>query len=165
MSRKGALRLSTILLFTAAAFAADQAKLPEGEGRKLVEAACTACHALDLLTSKRLSAKDWHAVIDAMITRGASLTDAETATVVQYLAGHFGANEKVRDQGQALFEDLCSSCHPLNKVAVQDLNREEWHELVTGMLVEGNAATPEEISLIAEYLADTYPPTAERKTR
>lgn len=61
-----------------------------------------------------------------------------------------------QDKGKKLFEDLCSSCHELGRVRNQQLTRGEWRQLVAGMLIEGDAATDEEIDLIADYLARTF---------
>jgi quinoprotein glucose dehydrogenase len=65
--------------------------LPEGHGGELVEQACSQCHSLDTVIRKRLNRKQWEAQIDAMISRGAKLSDAQFEEIATYLAAHFGA--------------------------------------------------------------------------
>ncbi|MEP6549159.1 MAG: PQQ-binding-like beta-propeller repeat protein [Gammaproteobacteria bacterium] len=64
--------------------------LPEGHGGALVEQACSQCHSLDTLIRKRLNRKQWEAQIDAMVARGAKLSDAQFEEIAAYLAAHFG---------------------------------------------------------------------------
>lgn len=67
------------------------AALPEGHGVTLVERACSQCHSLDTVTGKRLNRKQWEAQIDAMIAKGARLSDEQYEEIAAYLAAHFGA--------------------------------------------------------------------------
>ncbi|MER3481093.1 MAG: cytochrome c class I, partial [Meiothermus sp.] len=64
--------------------------LPEGQGKALVEQRCSVCHGLEVITSNRLSAAEWDAVVGSMINTGAQLNDAERKVVVAYLAASFG---------------------------------------------------------------------------
>jgi membrane dipeptidase len=64
--------------------------LPPGEGREAVQAACTACHGVDVIVAQRRSEGDWNDVVARMIGNGATLTDDEYATVVHYLATALG---------------------------------------------------------------------------
>ena len=64
---------------------------PQGHGAALVEQACSQCHSLDSVTGKHLDRKQWEAQIDAMVARGARLTDAQYDEVAAYLAEHYGA--------------------------------------------------------------------------
>ncbi|MGH9518959.1 MAG: PQQ-binding-like beta-propeller repeat protein, partial [Terriglobales bacterium] len=66
------------------------AALPAGPGRELVQQACGSCHGLDTVTSAHLSADGWKATVSEMVGRGAQLSDAQIATVVKYLAQHYG---------------------------------------------------------------------------
>ena len=66
------------------------AELHDGEGKKIVETACTSCHAIDVVTSKRMSKQEWQGVVNSMIDRGASLSKEDATAVVEYLARNFG---------------------------------------------------------------------------
>ena len=63
--------------------------LPDGEGKALVVASCTQCHGLGNITSAHLDREGWDKVAYAMVDRGATLTDAQIATIVDYLALNF----------------------------------------------------------------------------
>jgi mono/diheme cytochrome c family protein len=65
-------------------------KLPEGEGKALVEKTCSACHGVDTATSETHTEAEWKGVVATMVSRGAEGTDAEFATIVAYLAKNFG---------------------------------------------------------------------------
>ncbi|MGH9785530.1 MAG: helix-hairpin-helix domain-containing protein [Terriglobia bacterium] len=64
--------------------------LPEGKGKDVVEATCSACHGLTNVTSGRNSKEVWKFIVADMVSRGALLEDAEITLVVEYLAEHFG---------------------------------------------------------------------------
>jgi mono/diheme cytochrome c family protein len=64
--------------------------LPEGEGQALVARACSQCHSLQVVTSVRLTRKQWEAKIDQMLARGAKLSDEEIDLAAEYLARNFG---------------------------------------------------------------------------
>jgi quinoprotein glucose dehydrogenase len=53
----------------------------------------------------------------------------------------------------------CSSCHALDVVASQRLSPQEWTNVVQTMSARGAVATPEELSRIQSYLAETFPQT------
>ncbi len=60
--------------------------LPAGEGRELVEAACTTCHgAGQIIGSAGFDESGWRELFDTMV----DLEDNEAATVAGYLASHF----------------------------------------------------------------------------
>ena len=65
---------------------------PQGHGATLVEQACSQCHSLASVIGKHLDRKQWEGQIDAMIARGAKLTDAQYEEVATYLAEHFGTS-------------------------------------------------------------------------
>jgi hypothetical protein len=132
--------------------AAESVRLPEGEGRKTVEIACVSCHGLEPITSKRLSNQEWQGIVNAMIDRGAMLTKDQATSVVGYLAKSFGK----KDRGRLLVEDVCTYCHSLRKLSGHELSREEWRDLIKGMIFEGAPVTDEEFSLILDYLTRNF---------
>jgi hypothetical protein len=66
--------------------------LPQGAGQRQVQAACSGCHAITVITSKRYSASKWEQVVDRMVDRGARVGDADFDVVVAYLTRNFGPN-------------------------------------------------------------------------
>jgi polyhydroxyalkanoate synthesis regulator phasin len=107
------------------------------------------------VTSKSYSKERWRSVVEAMISEGASLTKAEAAQVVEYLARNFGE----KDRAKELYVEICSYCHELERVTRQGLTREEWQDLIKGMVDEGAPVTSEEFSMIVEYLAEHFGPS------
>ena len=77
------------LLFTAHAGAAADA-LPEGDGREIVEYACSQCHGLLQVANASKTAEQWRMLVRMMINQGAPIEEYEVDTVVRYLAEHFG---------------------------------------------------------------------------
>ncbi len=65
--------------------------LPAGAAKALVERTCgTGCHSLEVVSSQRMSEKDWNAIVQNMVTRGARASDAEVKAIVEYLAKTLG---------------------------------------------------------------------------
>ncbi len=142
------------LLAATAVFAANPS-LPEGPGKRIVESSCTACHTLDIVTSKTWDWKKWQEVVPRMTEKAdAHLSKEETADVVGYLARHFGP----KDRGKELVEEICSFCHGLAKLKGQEYTRDQWENVTKGMIFEGAPVTQEEFSLILDYLAKNFGP-------
>ncbi len=133
------------------AVAGSASPLPEGKGKKTVEAACASCHKLDVLAGKQWSKPRWDAVVAAMVSKGAPLQKTEAAEVVEYLSKNFG-----EDRGKKLVEDICSLCHEWERIKEQELTKEQWSGVIKGMIFEGAPVTDEEFNLIVEYLAKNY---------
>lgn len=64
--------------------------LAPGPGEDVIEDNCQNCHGLDHITSAHHDAAGWQAIVNDMISRGASLTEDQEAQVVAYLAAHYG---------------------------------------------------------------------------
>ena len=66
-------------------------ELPDGDGRKILETACTTCHGLEEVTKfKGYNTKDeWRDVVVTMVKYGAELKDPEIEILVDYLGKHF----------------------------------------------------------------------------
>ncbi len=60
------------------------------------------------------------------------------------------------DRARRLFEDVCSYCHELERVARQHLTAEEWRGFIKGMIDEGPPVTDEEFNMIVDYLAKNF---------
>jgi DNA uptake protein ComE-like DNA-binding protein len=69
--------------------------LPGGQGKAVMEQMCVSCHALSVVTSKRATPAEWSALVQQMVTRGATGSDQDVATLTQYLAKNFGPGAPV----------------------------------------------------------------------
>ena len=149
-------------MLLAAPLAPGAVELPEGDARPTLVAACSTCHTLEIVTEKRWTEARWRETVDAMVARGAPLKKEEFADVVGYLTRHFGTSSSsskpaaAKDRGRVLVEDICSLCHELDRIKVQEFTREEWTSEIKGMISEGAPVTDEEFELIVDYLASNY---------
>lgn len=149
---KTIVRYLTIAALCAAPVALAAGALPEGPARKTVERVCATCHELNVVTDKRLGRSQWQDIVNEMIGFGAKLSKSQSSDVVNYLARNFGK----KDRGRELVEDVCTYCHGLDKLNGQQLSKEEWRDLIKGMIFEGAPVTEEEFSLIVDYLAKNF---------
>jgi competence protein ComEA len=65
------------------------------------------------------------------------------------------------DPGKKLVLEICSFCHGLTKLKGQALTRDEWSNVIKGMVSEGAPVTDEEFSMILDYLAKNFGPAQE----
>ncbi|HEV2273218.1 MAG TPA: PQQ-binding-like beta-propeller repeat protein [Acidobacteriaceae bacterium] len=72
---------------------AAQAEWPQGDGRELVQRVCTSCHSADVIRARRQTREGWSATVEKMAQSGASATDAEFSTIVDYLTRNFGPED------------------------------------------------------------------------
>ena len=67
------------------------ASLPPGGTKALVDKTCgTGCHPVEVVTSQRMNAADWNAVVQNMVARGAQASEAEMRAMVDYLSKTLG---------------------------------------------------------------------------
>jgi virginiamycin B lyase len=104
--RIGLLRIAAAIFLTYILAAGQEPKpspspgdeLPAGEGKTLLQAACTSCHDLKEVTKFKgyYGIDEWTDVVRTMVEYGARLDDAQSATLVEYLAKYLGpkSNEK-----------------------------------------------------------------------
>jgi len=60
--------------------------LPAGKAKALVEKTCgVGCHSSDVVTSQRMNEKEWNAIVQNMVARGAPASDAEVKVIAEYL--------------------------------------------------------------------------------
>jgi mono/diheme cytochrome c family protein len=90
-SRLALLGAMSMLGIAASAQAQD---LPEGQGKALVQAACTQCHGIDVIVRQPRSREDWTEVVSRMVGNGAQLSDEDYNQVVQYLGTYLGPASK-----------------------------------------------------------------------
>ena len=63
-----------------------RAQLPDGPGKTTVQKACGACHAAEMVLGKAMNAEQWSAEVASMVAKGAKISDADFAQIVDYLA-------------------------------------------------------------------------------
>ena len=63
--------------------------LPEGPGKELVEAVCTACHTLERVVAKRATKAEWQDKVLEMLQEDPDITQQERDQIVNYLAKNF----------------------------------------------------------------------------
>jgi competence protein ComEA len=61
-------------------------------------------------------------------------------------------------EGRELTIKVCSTCHSVDILAEQQLDRDGWKETVAQMASMGADATDEQLNQIVEYLAKAFPP-------
>jgi hypothetical protein len=69
-------------------------ELPDGPGKDVVSRVCTTCHDLGGIVTKKMSADEWKATVERMITNGATFTSADEQAVEGYLARNFGGKQE-----------------------------------------------------------------------
>jgi quinoprotein glucose dehydrogenase len=62
---------------------------PPGPGRETMLRVCSGCHLVNVSASKRMDAKEWNDLVQAMAGRGAVATDEEFDEISAYLARSF----------------------------------------------------------------------------
>jgi virginiamycin B lyase len=68
-----------------------QSALPEGEGKALVQSACSSCHGLSRVTGAGHSKAEWDTVLHMMANVGATVPADQFETISAYLARNFPA--------------------------------------------------------------------------
>jgi quinoprotein glucose dehydrogenase len=67
------------------------AVLPPGGAKALVDKTCgTGCHSVEVVTSQRMSAGDWNAIVQSMVARGAQASEGDVKAIVEYLSQTLG---------------------------------------------------------------------------
>ena len=85
--------------------AATDDDLPAGEGKEAVQKMCANCHALKQAIETRRVKKDWVALVDDMVSRGAEGSDEEVSAVTNYLARNFGKPVNINTSTAEEIED------------------------------------------------------------
>jgi glucose dehydrogenase len=65
-------------------------QLPAGVGKDLVQKVCNSCHSVDLIASHRQTRDQWSTTVQRMAQHGASATDDQFRSIVDYLTENFG---------------------------------------------------------------------------
>ena len=72
---------------------AAQDDLPDGKGKETLENTCAECHGLDKVLSALRSRERWRTIAIEMRSKGATMSDSELDTLVEYLYQYFGTVE------------------------------------------------------------------------
>ena len=67
-------------------------ELPEGDGKKILQASCTACHELTEITKFKgyYTRDDWRDIVKTMIAYGAVVKESDVEVLVDYLTKNLG---------------------------------------------------------------------------
>ncbi|MBZ5576988.1 MAG: helix-hairpin-helix domain-containing protein [Acidobacteriia bacterium] len=90
--------------------------LPDGPGKELVQTICTECHDPARIVAQQKTKADWAAKVTEMLQEAPDVTEAERATIVQYLAAQFPAAAKI-NVNKASAKDLESALQLAGKDA------------------------------------------------
>jgi cytochrome c5 len=157
---------ATLALATMAFAAVQDPQLPDGDGKKILQAACTACHGLDGVVRLHLDKAGWEGLVASMVSNGAQVDSKDMPVLIDYLVKNFGAAAKPAGQqaqsgssdadAKKLLENSCTTCHDLDLVSGQHLSKDEWQSLVNSMIAKGATLSDKETPILVEYLAKTY---------
>jgi len=138
--------------------------LPPGEGREIVQTACTQCHAPIAFTQMRAGPDAWRSMVYDMVLRGAQVRLAEIDPVVTYLATNFAPGRDVpparsqvvlpEGEGRVLVEQLCSLCHGLDRAVGTPRTPGEWNAILLRMRFLGTPLGDDQLTTIKAYLDD-----------
>jgi hypothetical protein len=96
--------VAAALLSASTAFAqtVQTPSLPDGDGKQIVETACSQCHKITIVTNAGFTPENWLVVMRAMVHLGAKVPPDQFTVVTDYLAKNFpkkAAPKAVQDSG------------------------------------------------------------------
>jgi cytochrome c5 len=157
---------ATLALATMAFAAVQDPQLPDGDGKKILQAACTACHGLDGVVKLHLDKAGWEGLVASMVSNGAQVDSKDMPVLIDYLVKNFGDAAKPAGQqaqsgasdadAKKILENSCTTCHDLDLVSGQHLSKDEWQSLVSSMIAKGATLSDKETPVLVEFLAKTY---------
>jgi cytochrome c5 len=136
-------------------------ELPEGDGKKLLEARCTNCHDLKPVVSLRQNQDAWKELLVKMRGYGAQLDDKEVDVATAYLTKHFGPatvkpESPEEKTAKRLIDGICSSCHEGGLVRSTKATRAEWYDIVMRMNGLDAGVSARDVEVLVDYLASHY---------
>ena len=145
---------------------ASAQNLPAGDGRAILQSACTQCHDLSFITNQRLDRAAWEGVVAEMMSLGASVEDSDLDVMVTYLVAHFGAEAGAgaapartalpAGTGVEAVRLACGRCHGTDKITRLKADRSEWELIVYDMIARGAPIYEEEMAGIISYLGANF---------
>jgi cytochrome c5 len=163
--------VSAVLAFAVAALAAAPARaqpataLPSGDGREIMTAVCTQCHALTVILAMRDGPVGWKRHVYHMIMRGAPVTPHDADILLDYLNTNFGPGQRLppanaialpNGPGKDLVETRCTLCHDLERVTATKRTTSDWNGTVANMFARFGLDAPDEQRAIAAYLTSHF---------
>jgi mono/diheme cytochrome c family protein len=92
------LMLAAALLSAASGLRAQTAEptaeFAPGPGVETVRTHCAVCHPPTMITGKRKTTRQWGAIVDQMIGKGAQVSETEYDVIVAYLSKVYGAEQQ-----------------------------------------------------------------------
>lgn len=164
----GLLFLAAMLLAAAISLRAQGASpaLPEGEGRDVLAAACSRCHALDVIVRLRDGSAGWKLSVDNMILRGAQVDSSNEKLLVDYLAKNFGpgagpmpsgpnaAGALPEGAGKGLVQARCTLCHDAGRITSVKRSKQEWQSTINLMMAKVDTEVSKaDLETMSAYLA------------
>jgi cytochrome c5 len=154
----------TLALATMAFAAVQDPQLPEGDGKKVLQTACTACHGLDGVVRLHLDKDGWEGLVSSMVSNGAQVDTKDFPVLIDYLVKNFGKGQPAGQPAAEIatrprrkyWKTTCTACHDLDLVSSQKLSKDEWQSVVASMVAKGASLADKDAPVLVEYLAKTY---------
>jgi cytochrome c5 len=158
---------ATLAMATVAFAAVQEPPLPEGEGKKVLQNACTSCHGLEGTVKLRLDKEGWEGIVSSMMANGAAVDAKDLPVLIDYLVRNFGkapaagqgsGNAAANNDAAArkILQDACTSCHDIDLVSGQKYNKEDWQNVVVSMIGKGAPMAEKDVPMLVEYLVKMY---------
>jgi competence protein ComEA len=116
------LTLVVSLLISSLVPMAQAQDLPDGKGKDVLESVCGACHGTDLVAARRATKQGWSYIVDDMVSRGASATNEQIATIVEYLGKNLGqvnVNKGAADEISTVLEITSAQAEAIVKYRME----------------------------------------------
>jgi virginiamycin B lyase len=68
------------------------------------------------------------------------------------------AQDLPNGNGRDVVQMICSGCHDLEPITGGGFSRQDWEIVVKSMIDMGATITPEQVTVITNYLAVNFPP-------
>jgi cytochrome c5 len=160
---------ATFAVATMAFAAAQDPQLPDGDGKKILQTACTSCHGLDGVVKLHLDKDGWEGLVSSMVSNGAQVDSKDMPVLIDYLVKNFGT---AKPGGQAqgggggdsdaaakkILQDSCTTCHDLDLVSGSHMSKDEWQSIVNSMIAKGASVGDKDVPVLVAYLTKTYGP-------
>src|SRR5215813_10895611 len=157
---------ATLAVATMAYAAVQDVQLPDGDGKKILQNACTSCHGLDGVVRLHLDKDGWEGLVSSMVSNGAQVDSKDMPVLIDYLVKNFGA---AKPAGQAqgggadndaaakkVLQDSCTTCHDLDLVSSSKMSKDEWQGVVNSMIAKGASVSDKDVPVLVDYLSKTY---------
>jgi cytochrome c5 len=160
---------ATFAVATMAFAAVQDPQLPDGDGKKILQNACTSCHGLDGVVKLHLDKDGWEGLVSSMVSNGAQVDSKDMPVLIDYLVKNFGT---AKPAGQAqgggggdndsaakkIMQDSCTTCHDLDLITGAHMGKDEWQGIVNSMIAKGASVSDKDVPVLVAYLTKAYGP-------